>query len=203
MKPTFKTAVDMCHYFNYFPTSDMDYRRIDKAWWMYVNDYKGPGCMGCIAEMLTATTNSTKETISNPGANDCWIKYRTENGYIVPVQCERKTSGGRVSTFENELSKAETITGKYVIYSMDVCNKNTGYLRRYVPAVVIPRVLFMQKLDEFKAIKAMYHKRNGISQCDGYGIQVTKKDWFLWLAEYPIVYDRNAVYCDDDFIGLE
>ena len=199
MKPNFKNPEELGAYFNFEVKSAGDAVRLAKAWKMYVNDYKGFGCMGSCAEMLAATSGSKKATVSNAGKVDCFLNYRCSSGHVIPVSVERKTSGGRIETFETEFSKAEQMQGRYVVYSMDVCNKNTGYLRRYVPAVVIPRKLFIQKLIEFGAIKEMKH--HGV--VDGYGIQVTKKDWFLWLSEWPIIYDRNAVYSDEDFEGLE
>lgn len=199
MKPTFYHVGELANYFHFEPASDSDLERLSKAWAMYVSDYRGDGCMGCIAEMLSATSGSKKATVSNSGRVDCFIKYRSASGAVVPVSCERKTNGGRIETFETEFSKAERMEGKFVIYSMDICNSTTSNLRRYVPAVVIPRKLFIEKLKEFKAIKAMSH--NG--EVDGYGIQVSKKALFLWLSDWPIVYDRNAIYSDEDFEGLE
>jgi hypothetical protein len=198
-KPIFGDAIDLANYFHFEVKSEADVKRLGLAWKMYITDYRGGGCMGCIAEMLSATSGSKKATVSNSGRADCHIKYRTASGAVVPVQCERKTNGGRIETFETEFSKAEHIEGKFVIYSMDICNSTTSNLRRYVPAVVIPRKLFIEKLKEFKAIKAMSH--NG--EVDGYGIQVSKKALYLWLSDWPIVYDRNAVYSDEDFEGLE
>ena len=190
---------ELCDYFSFTPETPEDLIRAEKAWGMYTSNYKGDGVMGCCAEVLTATRHSKKFTVSNAGKNDCILNYRSASGYVVPVQVERKTSGGRIQTLETEYSKAEKIQGKYVVYSMDVCNKGTSYLRRYVPAVVIPRKLFLDKLQEFGAIKTVSHG----GQVDGYAIQVTKKAWYLWLSDWPIVYDRNAVYCEDDFDGLE
>ena len=60
------------------------------------------------------------------------------------------------------------------------------------------QAVFIDKLIEFKAIKAV--NRNG--ELEGYGIQASSKKLYNWLADYPIVYDRNAVYCDEDFEGL-
>lgn len=198
MRPTFKNKYEMVKYFNFTPETDADEIRINKAWNMYIINYRGDGCMGCIAEMLTATSNSKKATISNSGRVDCYIKYRTNSGYIVPVSVESKTNGGRLETLETEFSKAEHMSGKYVVYSLDVCNKGTNNKRRYVPAVVIPRRLFIEKLAEFGAIKAV--NKNG--QLNGFGIQSSSKKLYNWLTDYPIVYDRNAVYSDDDFEGL-
>lgn len=199
MKPIFSNREQLAKYFHFVPKSDKDVKRLDKAWAMYVMDYKGPGCMGCVAEILTATTNSKKETVSNTGRVDCFIKYRTESGRVIPVSVERKTNGGRVKTLETEFSKAEEMGGKFVVYSMDVCNAATSNLRRRVEPVVIPRKLFMEKLVEFKAIKAV--NRNG--ELEGFAIQVSKKAFYEWLLDWPVVYDRNAVYSDDDFEGLE
>lgn len=199
MKPIFKNKIDLAKHYNFIVKTDADAERLEKAWVIYVTNYKGDGCMGCVAEMLTATSNSKKSTIANTGKPDCFIKYRSASGKVIPVTVERKTNGGRIQTIETDFSKAEKMSGKYVVYSLDICNKSTGYLRRYVPAVVIPKQLFIAKLIEFNAIKPMYH--DGV--LDGYGIQASKKPLYLWLSEWPVVYDRNAVYCDDDFDGLE
>lgn len=199
MKPIFYSIPDMCKYFNFKIETKADLTRANKAWEMYITDYRGDGCMGCIAEMLTATKNSKKMHISNSGRVDCFIKYRAESGAVVPVSVERKTNGGRIRTFETEFSDAEEMSGKYVVYSMDVCNSSTSNKRRHVDAVVIPRKLFVEKLAEFNAIKKV--NRNGV--LEGFAIQVSSKKLYDWLMDWPIVYDRNAVYSDDDFDGLE
>lgn len=198
-KPIFADVYELADYYDFKPTSKADFLRLKKAWQIYVTNYRGDGCMGCVAEMLTATTGSKKETISNAGRFDCYIKFCTADGRIIPVPVERKTNGGRVETFETEFSKAEKMAGRYVVYSLDICNSGTNGMRRFVPAVVIPRKLFIEKLREFNAIKAMRHG----GEIDGFGIQATSKKFYLWLADWPIVYDRNAVYTDDDFEGLE
>ena len=199
MKPIFKNAVEMCEYFNFEAQTQEDRERVFKAWEMYIMDYRGEGVMGCVAEMLTATKHSKKVFIASIGHMDCYIKYRAKTGAVVPVSVERKTNGGRIRTFETEFSRAEGMSGKYVVYSLDICNAATSHKRRYVPAVVIPRKLFVDKLEEFNAIKAV--NRHG--ELEGYAIQASSKKLFDWLKDWPIVYDRNAVYCDDDFEGLE
>ena len=196
---TFKNADDMCRYYRFSINSDKDAERVEKAWYIYVHGYKGDGKFGCIAEMLRAPSGSSKTTVSNPGKFDEYIKFRTASGAVIPVGCESKTNGGRIQTFETELSKAEYMTGRYVIYSMDVCNSCTGGLRRRVPAKVFPKQLFIEKLYELGAVKAINHK----GKCTGYGIQVSSKKFYEWLSDWPILFDRDAVYCDDDFMGLE
>lgn len=199
MKPIFNSKDELANYYHFKVKSHNDEKRLEKAWNLYTTDYKGDGVMGCVAEMLTATTGSKKETVSNVGRFDCYLKFRTADGKIIPVPVERKTNGGRIETFETEFSKAEKMAGRYVVYSLDICNSGTNGKRRYIPAVVIPRKLFIEKLREFNAIKAMRHG----GEIDGFGIQATSKKLYIWLADWPIVYDRNAVYCDDDFEGLE
>lgn len=213
MKPVFTTKEELARYFDFLPTNNGKYTtndilRLEKAWYCYITDYKHDGCMGCCAEILSATPNSKKTTVSNSGKADNFINYRTESGAVIPVWCERKTSGGRIETIETELSKAETLKGKFVIYSMDVCNANTSGKRRFVPAVVIPRKQFIAKLVEFNAIKTVQRtikdsEGNIIDRyIDGFAIQVSKKEWYEWLLDYPIVFDRTAVYSDDDFEDL-
>ncbi len=199
MEKKFKTPEELAHYFKFVPNTKADEERLAKAWEMYIANYRGDGCMGCCAEMLTATSHSKKTTVSNTGRTDCYVKYRSASGAVIPVAVERKTNGGRIKSIESEYSDAEVMSGRYVVYSLDVCNSGTGNLRRYVPAVVVPRKLFVEKLKEFNAIKTVSH--GGV--VDGYAIQCTSKKLYLWLADWPIVYDRNAIYSDEDFEGLE
>lgn len=199
MKPIFKDSVEMCAYFNYVAESKEDRERVKKAWEMYKSDYRGAGVMGCLAEMLSATKHSNKEFISNTGRADCYLRFRAASGAVIPVSFERKTNGGRIRTLETEFSKAEKMSGRYVVYSLDICNAATSHKRRHVAAVVIPRKLFVEKLAEFNAIKAV--NRHG--ELEGFAIQASSKKLFDWLTDWPIVYDRNAVYSDDDFEGLE
>ena len=159
----------------------------------------GCGCMGAVAEVLSCTKGSKKVYVSKAGRKDTYILFRYPSGAIVPTAAERKTNGGRIRTEESAYRPAEEIKDRYVVYSLDVCNSGTGNKRRHVPAVVIPREVFMSKLNEFGALKEMRH--NG--RVDGIGIQATSKLWFEWLESWPIVYDRNAVYSADDFDGLE
>ena len=130
MKKKFKTPEELAHYFKFVPNSKADEERLAKAWEMYTTNYRGDGCMGCCAEMLTATSHSKKNTVSNAGRTDCFIKHRTAAGVVIPVAVERKTNGGRIETIETDFSKAERVLGKYVVYSLDVCNSGTGNVRR-------------------------------------------------------------------------
>lgn len=199
MKPIFTNSQELADYFNFKPESSFDNARLEKAWKMYVTNYRGDGCMGCITEVLCASTHSNKTTVANVGKNDGWTSYRAASGKVYRVKFECKTNGGRLETLESEFSKAEKMQGRYVIYMLDVCNSGTSGKRRFVPAVIIPRKLFLEKLKEFNAIKPMRHG----GKLDGYGIQATSKRLWLWLLDWPIVYDRNAIYSDDDFEGLE
>ena len=196
---TFADQAAMLRYYHFTVNNDNDAERARKAWNIYLYGYKGDGKFGCIAEMLRAPSGSSKTTVSNPGKFDEYIKFRTVSGAVIPVGCESKTNGGRIQTFETEYSKAEKLAGRYVIYSMDVCNSCTGGLRRCVPAKVFPRQLFIEKLYELGAVKTINHK----GKCTGYGIQVSSKKLYEWLDEWPILFDRDAVYSDDDFEGLE
>lgn len=198
MKPIFSNPSELASYFSFTLKTDADSMRLAKAWKLYITDYKGDGCMGCVSEMLSATKSSVKATISNAGRADCFLRFRTASGAVIPVSFERKTNGGRIQTIETDFSKAEHIVGKFVVYSLDLCNSTTQNKRRFVPAVVIPRDLFISKLTEFGALKTVRH--NGV--IDGVAIQPSNKAWYEWLLDYPIVYDRNAIYTEDDFEGL-
>lgn len=198
MAITFNSKEEVAKYFDFIVMTKADEIRLEKAWSMWVEKYRADGVVGCMAEMLTATPNSKKSTISNAGKTDCFIRYRTENGIIVPVRCESKINGGRIQTIESEYSKAEEINGKFIVYRFDICNANTSNLRRHCPPLVFPRVEFVNYLYTHNLVKKVNHK----SKTVGYAIQVTSKAWFEFLSDYPIVWDRTAVYSDNDFDGL-
>lgn len=198
MFPIFESKEDMARYFGYVAMTPADHERLEKAWKLFVTRYKGDGCFGCVAEMLTATSGSKKATISNTGRVDCYFMFRYENGSIVPCSAERKTNAGRIATLETEYSKAEEMSGRFVIYSMDVCNANTSYLRRYCPPKILPRRLFVDTLYSLNAVKLTC--KRGIP--DGYSIQSGLKSLWLWMCEYPVEYDRNRVYSAADFESL-
>ena len=122
----FDNPQELAKYFDFHSASVADEIRLGKAWHLYSINYKGDGCLGCIAELLSATTHSVKMTVSNTGKVDCFIKYRTASGAVIPVSCERKTNGGRIQSLETEFSKAEKMQGKFVIYSLDICNSSTS-----------------------------------------------------------------------------
>ena len=195
----FTCMEDLAAHYGFEVKTAQDMTRLDKAWRMYLEQYRGDGCNGCISEVLGATSGSNKSTVSNSGRADTHIKWRTASGRIDYIAAEWKTNGGRLETIESEFSRAERLEGRFVIYSLDICNAGTNHQRRHVPAVVIPRRLFVAKLAEINGIKAI----NKHGALDGYGIQATSKKWYQWLLEWPIVYDRDAVYTADDFEGLE
>ena len=158
------------------------------------------GRFGRAFELTCARLNSHKTSVSKQGQVDVSVKFVDGNGKVKYVPCEVKTNGGRVDELLNG-SKA-----KYVIYRLEFVQKHKASKTReawdevrMVEPVIIPKALFLAKLKEFNAIKVI--NRNG--EFDGYGIQVSSKKWYEWLADYPVKFDNENAYEEWEFEGLE
>lgn len=158
------------------------------------------GRFGRAFELTCARLNSHKTCVSKQGQVDVSVKFIDGNGKVKYIPCEAKTNGGRVDELLNG-SKA-----KYVIYRLEFVQKHKASKTReawdevrMVEPVIIPKALFLAKLKEFNAIKVI--NRNG--EFDGYGIQVSSKKWYEWLADYPVKFDNENAYEEWEFEGLE
>lgn len=158
------------------------------------------GRFGRAFELSCARANSRKTSVSKQGQVDVSVKFIDGNGKVKYVPCEAKTNGGRVDEL---LNGSKT---KYVIYRLEFVQKHKASKTREawdevrtVEPVIIPKALFLAKLKEFNAIKAI--NRNG--EFDGYGIQVSSKKWYEWLADYPVKFDNESTYEEWEFEGLE
>lgn len=158
------------------------------------------GRFGRAFELTCARLNSHKTCVSKQGQVDVSVKFIDGNGKVKYVPCEVKTNGGRV----DELLNGSKV--KYVIYRLDFVQKHKASKTREawdevrtVAPVIIPKALFLAKLKEFNAIKVI--NRNG--EFDGYGIQVSSKKWYEWLADYPVKFDNENAYEEWEFEGLE
>lgn len=158
------------------------------------------GRFGRVFELTCARLNSHKTCVSKQGQVDVFVKFIDGNGKVKYVPCEAKTNGGRIDELLND-SKA-----KYVIYRLEFVQKHKASKTREawdevrtIEPVIIPKALFLAKLKEFNAIKVI--NRNG--EFDGYGIQVSSKKWYEWLADYPVKFDNENAYEEWEFEGLE
>lgn len=160
------------------------------------------GAYGRLFELENAYTNSRKTDIAEQNLTDNFIRFAPKEGTTKKryIPAESKTNGGRIDELLNG-NRA-----KYVIYKLhlEVSHKagkrTAGYIEiRDIPAVVIPVGLFIKKLKEFNAIKAV--NRNG--EFDGYAIQVSSKKWFQWLTSYPVLWNKEIDYSEQMFVGLE
>ena len=159
-----------------------------------------PGRFGDAFEILCARKGSRKTSVAKQGETDVFVKFSI-NGKIHYVPAECKTTGGRIGSLLNGTNDA-----KYVIYTLDFVQKykatKTQPAReehRHIDPVIIPTNLFVAKLREFNAIKAM--NRDG--QPDGdYAIQPSSKRWYEWLSEWPVEFNREWTYEECDFEGL-
>jgi len=147
------------------------------------------GWYGRIVELSSHTGKSRKIRVAKQGKADTHIKLE-KNGKIRYLPCEVKTNGGRIS------SLYEKNAPKFVIYSMNVSNSLCKE-PRIIPPVVIKTSDFLQLLEDCNAIK------NTNGKNDELAIQAISKQLYQRLLDYPILYDENAIYTEDDFEGLE
>ena len=158
------------------------------------------GRFGRAFELECARTNSRKTRVSKQGQTDVSVKFADNNGKAKYMPCEVKTNGGRIDELLNG-SKA-----KYVIYRLEFVQKHKASKTRdaweeirTIEPVIIPKDLFLAKLREFNAIKVI----NREGKFDGYGIQVSSKKWYEWLADYPVKFDNENTYEEWEFDGLD
>lgn len=165
----------------------------------YLSNTADDGRFGRVFELECARNKSRKASVAEQNEVDVSVKFSV-NGKIRYIPCECKTNGGRIDELLNG-SKA-----KYVIYDLHFIQKHKASKSRDAweesrdleQPRLIPVGLFLEKLREFNAIKAI--NRNG--ELDGYGIQVSSKKWFNWLCDYPVTFDNESTYEEWEFEGL-
>lgn len=159
----------------------------------------GPGvnnsAFGRLVEVALTPTTSSKTTLAKAGKPDNFVRWISANGRKTTRPVEIKTNGGRINT--------ELLNGsrdKLIVYTMDVCNSTTKGVRRIVPPVLMTVGYFMDLLESFGAIKTV----NKNKQFDGYAIQVSNKRLYEHLLNYPLTFDPERYYTQEDFevLGL-
>lgn len=181
---------------DYEACTKQDKARIAIALEWIATDYRGDGLLGCLIELFACAEKSPKKRVSAQGKADSRIKFRNSNGNIDYIPVEVKTNGGRI----------ENMSGSYTIYCLAVTQKHKGSKktngqeweeRRIIKPVVIPTKLFLSYLQSIGATKST----NGAHPQTA--IQCSSKKLYEALLDWPIEYNRKAVYCADDFEGLE
>ena len=145
------------------------------------------GAYGCIFEIMNSGTR--KKAVAKQGKNDIYFTYNGKR-----VKAENKTNGGRIGDLLNGENSC-----KFVVYSLDLCNKGPNGKHRHLDPVIIPTDLFIDLLERCNAIKAI--NRNG--EFDDFGIQCSSKKLYEALLDYPIVFTPTSKYTTDDFDGIE
>lgn len=166
----------------------------------YLSNANDCGRFGRAFELSCARPLSNKTTVAKQGATDVSVKFKTATGYKYEP-CECKTNGGRIDDLLDGTNKS-----RYVVYRMDTIQKHKATksreewveIRRIEP-VIIQTHLFLAVLKRFNAIKEVRH--GGV--VDGLAIQVSSKKLYEWLRDYPVQFDREAVYEEWEFEGVE
>lgn len=166
----------------------------------YLSNADDCGRFGRAFELSCARPLSNKTTVAKQGATDVSVKFKTATGYKYEP-CECKTNGGRIDDLLDGTNKS-----RYVVYYMDTTQKHKATksreewveVRRVEP-VIIQTHLFLAVLKRFNAIKEVRH--GGV--VDGLAIQVSSKKLYEWLRDYPVQFDREAVYEEWEFEGVD
>lgn len=154
----------------------------------YLENERDDGRFGRQFELECARNRSQKTGISKQGEKDNSIKIQDASG-IHYHSLESKTGGGRIDNMDSE----------YIAYYMKVNNKNTQFATREIIPVVMRMGTFFWLLRELDVIKEIAH--GGI--VDGHGIQVSNKNFFLIMDNYPLKFSNKVTYTDLDFMRAE
>lgn len=159
------------------------------------------GRLGRVFELKCARIHSHKTSVSKQGQVDVSVKFIDDNGKVRYMPCEAKTNGGRIDELLNGSKVQYVVYDLHFVQQHKATKKHDAWEehRDLEQPVIIPKNLFLAKLVEFNAIKAI--NRNG--EFDGYGIQVSSKRWYEWLRDYPVKFDNENAYEAWEFEGLE
>lgn len=179
----------------YEDCTKQDKKRIAIALKMIEKDYKGDGLLGCLIELFSCSEKSPKMKVSAQGEKDSRLRFRNGNGNIDYIPIEVKTNGGRIAN----------MCGAYTVYCLAFTQKykpsksnnwQGAEERRVIKPVVIPTKLFLDFLYDNGIVKSTNGKQPEPA------IQPSSKKLYEALMAWPIVYDRKATYCAEDFEDL-
>jgi len=162
-----------------------------------VND---SGINGKIFEILTVKETSHKKAVASQNKND---GYFTFNGKSVPV--EKKTNGGRIG---NLFTKNGNIKQGFIVYSMCFDTRQT-YKKDGTPRptkhyetedLIFTYADFIAILEHCNATKVISHKGQNDSEI---AVQGDSVKLYKVLSEYPIVFNPEYKYTNEDFENLE
>lgn len=157
------------------------------------NNIRDCGGRGRAFELSCAREKSHKTAVAEQNQKDVSIKI-FDGSKIRYIEAECKTNGGRIEGFYNGSVKA-----KFVIYRLEYTQKlKFENDVRVIPPVIIPTDLFLNMLEDVKAIKAI--NRNG--ELDGYGIQVSSKKMYNRLSEYIERYGELVLFNNEKTFNL-
>lgn len=158
------------------------------------------GAFGRACELRNSTPASKKTCVSAQGKIDNYVSIYDVNGKAHRYEAESKVNGGRLDhiiELADAMRKGKRIA--YVLYTLDVCNANTGYALRHADTIIVPADVFMAAVERIGAVKTNRH--NG--EVRGYSLQHTLKAWFDWCVEYPVKYNPSERYEAWEFLGVE
>lgn len=153
---------------------------------------------GQAQELLDTSPSSKKTGVSPQGRHDNDRYIICQDGKKRRIEVESKTSGGRLDHII-EMSQAKNADFKFVAYTLDVCNKNTGYKLRQLETIIVPAKVFMNAVYSMKAIKENRHD----GKLRGYSLQPSLKRWAAWVEAWPVKYNPSEPLEWWMFDGLE
>lgn len=158
------------------------------------------GAFGRACELRNSTPASRKTDVSAQGKIDNYVSIYSADGKVHRYEAESKTNGGRLDhIIELATAMRKGKRTAFVLYTLDVCNANTGYSLRHADTIIVPADVFMNAVERIGAIKTNRH--NGVIR--GYSLQHTLKAWYDWCVEYPVKYQPTERYEAWEFVGVE
>ena len=190
--------------------------RVDKAFAMIQNNYRGDGLWGCVAELFTCGRLGRKDSVAGVNENDANIRWLADSGLTDRKPVERKTNGGRLGSFyekevvdgcyvrHTSVRAKNRVPVEYIVYSMDTWVSiakskgcpGGGKEHRVIEPRVIPVSVFLDFLEANKALKSTNGTNPEIA------IQVTSAKLFRALGAWPITYKPEYTYRASDFEDL-
>lgn len=159
----------------------------------YLNNLNDEGRFGRVEELLSTTKYSNKIRVGLQGKPDTYIKWKNSDNVVTSRPIEVKTNGGRISDLIRRLENGKDTL---IVYSLNICNSTTKGKPRVIEPVLMYFSEFYKMLKETNAIKNTNGRNPEIA------IQPSSKKMYNRLLDYPIPYEQDTIYSEDDLEGL-
>lgn len=138
------------------------------------------GAFGRIEELLSHSHGSKISIVRKQGWADTYVKINGRR-----YGAEVKTNGGRLGDLIDS-------PREFVVYSLNICNSNTGYKPRILEQILLRKETFLQVLEDCNAIKSTNGDRPEPA------IQCTSLKMFKTFEILGVPYDAERDYAPEE-----